>query len=338
MKTSSAPILIIHQGALGDLMLSLPALYSLRRHERKIPWTMAGNPEVLSLLQDRFDVGEILSLQGREWAALYQEHPLFPGPFRDFLNTFQKVILFSADNKDRLFLGLRRAGVKDILRIPSFPDVQDKIPLPIRQQVILESMGIPWAKGKVYLSPAPEDLTAATALLQSFQEPNSSSLFLAVHPGSGSVFKNWPWERFLETAKRLRDRLSLCPLFLFGPVEEDRSTFPFQPLQEAGFPLIRNLALPELAALLSCCRGYIGNDSGISHLAAALGLPLVAVFGPTDPLLWGPRGEKVTVLSPTLPCSPCSREKMTSCPQRKCLESIPVSRVVETVENLLTIS
>lgn len=331
----SAPILVIHQGALGDLILSLPALYALRRHDEKSPWTMAGNPETLALLHGRFYAQEVFSLQGKEWAALYQEETPIPEAFMDFLASFQKAFLFSAGNPDWLVRGMGRAGLKDIVRLPSFPDVQEKIPVHLRQRNILETRQVTWVERDRYLFPTPEDLNVARSLLNRYYEPGKNAPYWAIHAGSGSPYKNWPWERFLETAVRLRNRGRVRPVFLFGPVEEDTDSIPIKVVLDAGFPVIRNLTLPILAGLLALCGGFLGNDSGVSHLAAAVGIPTLAIFGPTDSFLWAPRGKAVKVLAPSLSCAPCTREKMASCPLQECLGSISVSQVLEAVEDLI---
>jgi hypothetical protein len=100
--------------------------------------------------------------------------------------------------------------------------------------------------------------------------------FVAVHPFSGSAQKNWPRERYLELAAR-------CPMPVRFCVEESGL------LPDA-------LVIPDLwdlACWLASARAYVGNDSGITHLAAAAGAPVVALFGPTDPAVWAPRGARV---------------------------------------------
>lgn len=104
--------------------------------------------------------------------------------------------------------------------------------------------------------------------------------FAAIHPFSGSARKNWPLERFRELAERLAMPVQWCA----GPEEE---------LDGA----VRFADLFELARWLAQSRIYIGNDSGISHLAAAVGAPVVAIFGPSDPAIWSPRGGRVRILS-----------------------------------------
>jgi heptosyltransferase-3 len=107
--------------------------------------------------------------------------------------------------------------------------------------------------------------------------------FAVIHPFSGSARKNWSLERYRELAQRLGMPVRWCA----GPEEQ---------LEDA----VRIDNLYELACWLQTARLYIGNDSGITHLAAAVGIPVVAIFGPTDPAVWAPRGDRVRVVSGNL--------------------------------------
>jgi heptosyltransferase III len=109
--------------------------------------------------------------------------------------------------------------------------------------------------------------------------------FAVIHPFSGSVRKNWPLNRFREVAARLALPVRWCA----GPEE----SLPREVMSDAT----RFENLYELGCWLGSARVYVGNDSGITHLAAAVGTPVVAVFGPTDPVVWAPRGERVRVVS-----------------------------------------
>ncbi len=108
--------------------------------------------------------------------------------------------------------------------------------------------------------------------------------FAAIHPFSGSPRKNWPLDRYRELAERLELPVRWCA----GPEER---------LDDA----VRMDNLYDLACWLATARIYIGNDSGITHLAAAVGTPVVAVFGPSDPAVWAPRGDSVQVIHGKLP-------------------------------------
>ena len=103
--------------------------------------------------------------------------------------------------------------------------------------------------------------------------------FAAIHPFSGSPRKNWPLDRFRELAARL----PMPVRWTAGPDEHlDGAT--------------RFCDLGDLAQWLATARVYVGNDSGVTHLAAAVGVPVVAIFGPTDPAVWAPRGDRVRVI------------------------------------------
>jgi hypothetical protein len=110
--------------------------------------------------------------------------------------------------------------------------------------------------------------------------PRIDGGFAVIHPFSGSARKCWPLELYQELVRRLRIPVRWCA----GP--ED-------PLPDA----VRIADLYELACWLATARVYIGNDSGITHLAAAIGTPIVALFGPTDPRIWAPRGPSVRVIA-----------------------------------------
>ena len=103
--------------------------------------------------------------------------------------------------------------------------------------------------------------------------------FVAIHPFSGSPRKNWPLERFRAVCRSLPKAVQFCA----GP-------------EEALENAVRISDLYDLACWLAEAEFYIGNDSGISHLAAAVGTPVYAVFGPTDPTVWAPRGRSVCVI------------------------------------------
>jgi len=95
--------------------------------------------------------------------------------------------------------------------------------------------------------------------------------------------------------------------------------------------LLHDLPLPLLAAILSRCRLYVGNDSGVTHLAAAVGVPTVAIFGPTDPDVWAPRGPGVRVVRAATPCAPCAPPQRQACQQRACLEAVSVQAVLDAI-------
>jgi len=117
-----------------------------------------------------------------------------------------------------------------------------------------------------------------------------------IHPGSGGRIKCWPLENFVTLARRLSDRGDVGVLFVVGEAEIDRwGEDALGPLAES-FPLLRCGELVQLAGLLAQAKAYTGNDSGPSHLAAALGTPTLALFGATNPVHFAPVGRTVRVV------------------------------------------
>jgi ADP-heptose:LPS heptosyltransferase len=118
---------------------------------------------------------------------------------------------------------------------------------------------------------------------------------VVIHPGSGGAHKCWHLDNFLSVA-RILAKEGVEVVFLFGPAEEERFSEPAIAQIRTAEKLLTNLSLAEVLGVLGCSRGYIGNDSGITHLAAAMGIRTVVVFGPTDPAIYGPLGPAVTIL------------------------------------------
>lgn len=147
---------------------------------------------------------------------------------------------------------------------------------------------------------------------------------LIISPGSGAREKNWPVQNFATVAEWWRSQGGE-PLVIMGPVEEERGRF------EAllrRFTVARNLTLAELAAIIVRADIYLGNDSGVTHLAAALGIPTVALFGPSNLKKWRPRGRRVAILNHLLECAPCAGTLMKTCAHRSCLCALEPREVI----------
>jgi ADP-heptose:LPS heptosyltransferase len=155
-----------------------------------------------------------------------------------------------------------------------------------------------------------------------------------LHPGSGSKRKVWPLDRFLSLAHILQDRFSSKILIILGPAERPEIETVFEGLDPNRFIQVKGFSLLQVASVMEGCRLFIGNDSGVSHLASALRIPTIALFGPTDPRVWSPRGEKVWVVKKETPCSPCTRERLFQCVDSECLRKIEIEDVLEGIERL----
>ncbi|MFN4227681.1 MAG: glycosyltransferase family 9 protein [Candidatus Ratteibacteria bacterium] len=144
--------------------------------------------------------------------------------------------------------------------------------------------------------------------------------FFVIHPGSGSKDKNWSRDKFLKLAEYLKD-----VKIILGPAEENEIEFWRKNFKGEIF---FNIDIDNILKIAKKTTTYIGNDSGFTHLFSFLGVKTVAIFGPTSPFIWGPRGENVKIVYKKIECSPCKNEKMKNCKYKYCLEQIKVEDIV----------
>jgi ADP-heptose:LPS heptosyltransferase len=119
---------------------------------------------------------------------------------------------------------------------------------------------------------------------------------LAIHPGSGSERKNWPESRWAELIRRVSDETGLKLLLVGGEAEGGKLERLASHFRRDGLEIAGSLPLTALANRLSRCPAFMGHDSGISHLAAAVGLPCLLLWGETDEATWRPLGTSVRIL------------------------------------------
>jgi heptosyltransferase-3 len=143
-----------------------------------------------------------------------------------------------------------------------------------------------------YLAQVRELVHCTSSGIPRIQCPGQRQNFAVIHPFSGSPRKNWPLENFRRLALELQRSM---PVHWCAGSDDP-------PLDGA----VRIADLYDLAQWLASARLYLGNDSGITHLAAAVGTPVLALFGPTDPAIWAPRGPNVRVLRWTPESTPLS--------------------------------
>jgi ADP-heptose:LPS heptosyltransferase len=122
---------------------------------------------------------------------------------------------------------------------------------------------------------------------------------VVIHVGSGAREKCWPLENFISLGWQLvsRDSPRTPVVFVLGPAELERLDKPLLAELRKNFPVLEEPPLETLAGVLATCGGYVGNDSGVSHLAAAVGAPTLALFGPTNPTHFAPLGPSVRVVA-----------------------------------------
>jgi heptosyltransferase III len=298
-------LLLIRAGALGDVVLTLPAIQGLRDANQRLRIHVVGYPAIWEIAGSLID------------AVTPIDHPRFAGLFSD-----------TAPAELRGWLAGFDAAVAWTVRDP---------------RLILHAAGIPTVHATPY---PPPGVHAATWLLQSLDLPQDhasiarlvrqlASIFPPVttspphrttfiHPGAGASWKRWPASRFARVADALADGGHAVSI-IEGPADSEAVAEMLHHVSRS-YPVIRAQSLPCLASMLARGTLYIGNDSGVTHLAAMAGTPTIALFGPTDPTSWAPLGDVAVIRR--CAATATAQGQVRICDDPRCMEAISVEDVL----------
>jgi heptosyltransferase III len=344
-------ILVLRPGAIGDAILAFPVLKALREQYDGTRITFVSNPQVLPLAE-AFGVAEqTFDFQNIQWSELFSSSGIRTSSLHDLLALTDLAICWMRDPDGIIEHNLKTLGVKHPIIAPGRPSagagihivdylartiglpnvgalyvarnrLQPEENLSISVGARVDDMGLDeplWSPVGAEYSPFIDEPTTLGDPLQTtlHAQDKVTKLFVAIHPGSGSAEKCWPAPRFAQVIKRLWEQ-NYPILVLAGPADTEciddlLKHLSYPPISEM-FKLLTKAPLLEVAHQLQQCRCYLGNDSGITHLAAMLGVPTVAIFGPTDPKIWRPVGPFVRVI------------------QRHMLEDVTVDDAIECLD------
>ena len=283
-------ILVIRGGAIGDFILTLPALKALRDARPHAHIEILGYKHIAVLAENRFYAQAVHSIEYGPLGRFFARNSELPAELADYFASFDLIVSYLYD-PDRIFeTNLRRCGVENLICGPSrivenAGHAAGQLARPI------EELGIKIVDFTERIFPSIEDREFAHEFLTLMPQP-----IVAIHPGSGSHEKNWPLEKWIglfSPDSRFADLKRL--LVLSGEADEAQTDQLQGEWKNRGVRFARNLALPRLAAVIERSI-FIGHDSGISHLAAAVGANCILLFGPTNPDVWAPKNENVQVL------------------------------------------
>jgi ADP-heptose:LPS heptosyltransferase len=281
-------VLVIFPGALGDLMCLMPALVAISRRHPGASVELMARFELARLVVGRSVVVRGHSIDAREVGELFVDET--SGGARRFCGDFDRIYSFFASDDSRFRARLAAATDGEVSFHPFRPGGEGHV-----SAGYLRAIGEASFPVDARLEPTPDDLEAAARVLAESQ--CDSSNLIVIFPGSGSLGKNWPADRFSALAATLASESGIlryadsalndkaCAVIL-GPAETS-----IEPVfRKAGVPVLKGLDLPTVAAIARLASVFVGNDSGVSHLAAAVGAAGVVIFGPTDPARWRPLG------------------------------------------------
>ncbi len=288
-------ILIVHQGAIGDFILSLPAVEALHRFWSKARFTFLSHPNILEIIRARPYFERVFDCSAGHWAPLYARGGELASRESNALAQVDSVFVFARSSNQLLVDNLANSLSKPVNRVDPFPEPSFGSGLPEFQNLQLERLGIPAIPPPdAIIAPARQDILEAHAFLH--QNISTGERLILLHPGSGSQKKLWPPSGWLGLIARLSSEKNLRLALLQGPSDAEIVHHLRSQLETVTPLIMENWRLGKLAALMPEASLYLGNDSGMTHLAAACGTPTIALFGPTDPRIWGPRGPRVKIV------------------------------------------
>ena len=300
---SKGKILVIRGGAIGDFILTLPVFTALRNQFPEAHLEVLGYPHIAQLALAGGLVDRVQPIEARALAGFFARNGELTEDLRDYFSEFNIIVSYLYDPDEIFKTNILRCAHGQFLAGPHRPDETQRV-----------------HATEVYLKPLERlAIFAADPVPRLALDPRPAILdrILALHPGSGSERKNWPKEKWKELLRDLINRFSFPLLLVGGESEEELLQSYAKVLPAERVELANSLPLKDLASRFLGCAGFIGHDSGITHLAAAVGIPTLALWADTSVEVWQPQGENVVIMR-----------------GERGIESLSVGRVIELVTSL----
>ena len=285
MTPRQGKILVIRGGAIGDFILTLPALAALRQQFPRAELEVLGYPHIAQLALAGGLVKRVQSIEARALAGFFARNGELAEDWMDYFSEFDLIISFLYDPDEIFKVNVARCTKAQFIVGPHRPD---------------ESMDV--HATEVFLKPLEQlaifqpDATPRLVVEKAFETTAATGRWLAVHPGSGSESKNWPESKWLELLHEVVKSTTLRLLLVGGEAERERLERLARALPATRLKLMQSAPLPELAQWLASCVAFVGHDSGISHLASAVGTRSLILWGETAEAIWRPRGRAMMLL------------------------------------------
>ncbi len=280
-------ILVIRGGAIGDFVLTLPAIKLLRDRFPNARLEILGYPHIVALAEKRYYADAIRSIEYGPLASFFAKHGELPFELSDYFGSFDLIVSYLFDPDGIFAANLTRCGIKSFVAGPAKLSEHEHAARQLARP--LEKLGLHLEDPAARIYPTETDREFARDFLGDIIDP-----IIALHPGSGSETKNWPIEKWRELGEHLF-ATNRKVVVVSGAADEERVRLLEAAWKEKPIQCAKNLPLPQLAALFEGA-SFIGHDSGISHIAAAVGARCILLFGPTDSAVWAPPNKNVTVI------------------------------------------
>lgn len=323
-------VLVIHPGTLGDVLLARPALRAVKQACLHHGLGLMAGGEIAGLLRTCAEVERAFSLESDGLAGLLAGREFVKEPLHQWLGRCDLAVCWMADPDGRLSGTLRALGVGTVIaRSPNSAACRSLHQTDRFLDTVQGVAGISCVRSEMSLNPPQPVRQAGEQLLASLgcgPQP-----IVAVHPGSGSPHKCSEPALLARAIDGLQET-GAFPIVVGGPADDERVRLVID--RCANPPaVVQHLDLLSMAGVLVHVSLFIGHDSGLTHVAAALGKPTVALFGPTDVARWGPIGAHVTVMRGES-CRCRGWEEVQACREKPCLR-IEFNDLIRTCDLML---
>lgn len=305
-------VLFIRGGAVGDFILTLPAIRLVRENLPDNRVEVLGYPSIASLATATGLADDVRSIEDARLASFFAPGAELDPDWCAYFSRFDLVVSYLYDPDGFFSANLERTDTGTVIEAP-FRPAESAPPQPAALQ-----LARPLERIALFLDEPGLELDYAQGAAAPLDRP-ADGLRIVLHPGSGSPAKNWSFESWIEILVHLRDRLDAVEFVITcGEAESERIEHFVTLADRAGLrvTLLTGNSLPELGALFSQSDLFLGHDSGISHLAASSGIASILLFGPTDPGIWAPVSDRLAIVRSS----------------NGTMGGIPVSRVRQSVE------
>ncbi len=303
MTDSQAKILVIRGGAIGDFILTLPAIAALRQRFPGAHLEVLGYPHIAQLALAGGLVDDLQPIEARALATFFTRNGALDSDFADYFSEFDLIVSYLYDPDAIFRTNIGRCSGAQFIQGPHRPDEEEAVHAtnvylrPLERLAIFDPDPVPRLMVGQASSPAvPTHPASAAKLKASPPAGRDACPTLALHPGSGGEKKNWPEEKWAKLVEHLVATTDLGLLMIGGEAEAGRLERLATALPRERIALAQSLPLAELARRLHGCTAFVGHDSGITHLAAALGLPCLVLWADTVEEVWRPRGQGIVII------------------------------------------
>lgn len=319
-------VLVIRTGGLGDTLLMWPGLAAMRRRLSGARIDLMGHRDRCQLLVVSPGADIALDVEGSGLHVLFEISVAPPDSVCARFGTYDAVVAFATPGDYALAENLSACGVEEVHAFLPFPAAGEKIHVAEHAKQSLIGVDLASPGEDPVLAVTDREREDGSETLRTLGLEGRKLALLA--PGSGSKQKNWAPGRFAGLAAGL-SRQGFTPLLLDGPADSAAVAAVLDSIGSDRPPVLSDESPAALKGVLAHTSLFVGNDAGPTHLAALMGVPTVAVFGPSDPVLWSPIGPAVKVVRSPTECFPCTADEMHACQKRICLDAVEVSGVLK---------